>query len=407
MNGKILIVDDERAIRKAVRDALSREGHFAVTASSAEEAIRRCKAEAFDLLITDLKMPGLGGLELIREARALLPDIRTILMTAYASTDSAVEALRLEVSDYLVKPFRLSELRFTAARLIEEAKHGAVLQPIEPGEEQAFEYVFGTKGNTLVVSGAAVARTGQESDAAHDAVRMAARAIALYAARNGQAINPASAGEAISDVLYFEAPAPVNLRCASGGAGRRVCATIGAAPSGRAPASGVTTPAAGSFPRLRATMDTNVVQVSETETSTGVLDESELEFTGQERSSQTVSLESDNVDLKYLVEQIEGAAKAAGLNPARTNDIIAAVNEAVLNSIEHAYGRQGAGPVEVAWDVFAGELVATVRDYGEGFDRGAIDYGGGFAAFERLADRAAIESVPGLGTTVYLAKATE
>ncbi|NQT18793.1 MAG: response regulator, partial [Planctomycetes bacterium] len=71
MNGKILIVDDERTIRKAVRDALSREGHFAVTAPNAEEAIRRCKAEPFDLLITDLKMPGISGLELIREARAL------------------------------------------------------------------------------------------------------------------------------------------------------------------------------------------------------------------------------------------------------------------------------------------------------------------------------------------------
>ena len=95
MSGKILIVDDERSIRMALRDSLQRQGYLAVSAATAEEAIRRCKVEAFDLLITDLKMPGMDGLELVREVKRAVSDIRSIVITAYASAESAVEALRL------------------------------------------------------------------------------------------------------------------------------------------------------------------------------------------------------------------------------------------------------------------------------------------------------------------------
>jgi len=406
MSGKILIVDDERAIRTAVRDSLRREGYLAVTACSAEEAVRRCRSEVFDLLITDLKMPGMNGLELIREARVILPDIRSIIMTAYASTDSAVEALRLGVSDYIVKPFRLAELRSAAARLMQEAKGGTRRDNgVGAGREQEFEYRFGSGDDGVMVRGKAIGCGEEESRATSDAVRMAARALALYAKKTGRAIDPSNVAEAISDMLYFERRAPVNLRCEGSPGGRRVSAAIEAGASVQSPFCSMAGPSAGSFPGLRATVSTENAPPGEAETKSSVLADSKAEFVAGEEPSQTVSLDCDKVDLKYLVEQVESAARAAGLDAMRTNDIVAAVNEAVLNSIEHGYGRRGVGRVEVGWRVFAGEIVATVKDYGEGFDPDAVTEGEGFAAFRRLADRAAVESAPGRGTVVYLAKA--
>jgi len=408
MSSKILVVDDERAIRMAVRDSLSREGYFAITACSGEEAIRRCKSEHFDLLITDLKMPGMSGLELIRGARDILPDIRTIIMTAYASTDSAVEALRLGVSDYIVKPFRLAELRCATARLIEHITAGPERDSIGPDAEQEFRYRFGSDDNALTISGSTISRSEKETLAACDAVRTAARALALYAKKNGTTIDPTIVAEAISDMLYFEHRSPVDLQCENAGGNHRVSAAIRTRASDQPPSSSVASPSAGSFPGLRAAVFTHAAGPTETETKTTTLEGSRAEFVDYNcPPPQTVSIESGKVDLKYLVEQVESAARTAGLNSVRTNDIVAAVNEAVLNSIEHGYGRRGSGKVDVRWSVFAGEIVATVKDYGEGFDPDAVAEGGGFAAFKRLADRVAIESAPGLGTTVYLAKAAQ
>jgi len=406
MTGKILIVDDERTIRRAMRDALAREGHFAVSASGAEEAIRRCKSEAFDLLITDLKMPGMSGLELIREVKAILPCIRAIVITAYASAESAVEALRLGVSDYMVKPFRLSELRFTVGRLIGELKAHADRETDDPDEQQDFEYQFGSGAGELTVRGRLIGCGRKESVAAREAVRIAARAVALYVKKNGGAIDPVAAAETISDVLYFEHKASVGLACGNDSRGRGVLAGIGPAP-GREISHPVASPGAGSFPGLRAVVRSTPAATTEVETPTATLGAGKAEFVGYDRSSQTLSLDSNKADLKRLVAEVGCAARAAGLDAVQINDIVAAVNEAVLNSIEHGYGRDGSGKVDIGCRVFAGEIVATVQDYGSGFDPVAVDAGAGFAAFKRLADRVAVESAPGAGTKVYLAKAAQ
>jgi len=407
MSGKILIVDDERTIRMAVRDTLSREGHLAVTASTGEEAVRRCKTEPFDLLITDLKMPGMSGLVLIRHVRSLCPQIRTILITAYGSAESAIEALRLGVSDYMVKPFRLSELRLTASRLLTESD--AVRCATVRDDERGFDYRFYLgKSNWMQLSGATTADSKQESEAARDAVRVAARTLSMYAARQSAEFDVSAAAEAISDMLYFERLSPVMLGCTRSGPSGVSSAMVGASML-PAPVLGEPQqccPAAGSFPGLRAVSSTVIGEAAPSVSAAG--QGCTIVYPRETAdSSQSFSLESDKVDLKLLVEKVGHAARAAGLNVERTNDVVAAVNEAVLNAIEHGYGSGNAGKVDVQCRVMNREMVATVRDYGKGFDVPNSTKGGGFATISRLMDRVAVESAPGAGTTVYLAKSIE
>ena len=407
MTGKILIVDDERTLRTAVRDMLARDNCLAVTASSPEEAVCRCKTERFDLLITDLKMPGGTGLELVREVRTVCPDIRVILMTAYGSLESAIEALRLGVSDYILKPFRLSELRMTARRLLAEVEQAhPAPQPSAFG--RTFEFRL---DNATTLSGTLAADDDRKAEAARDAVRVAARALSLYLVKHSALIDPAIAAEAVSDVLYLERLCPVDLVCTAARGDRRTVAAIGSAATGLAD-SGSSAPApgsrlaAGSFPGLRATVSGQAAHAADDAfSSTGVITESRVVFAGvPAQATHTLSLESDKVDLKLIVEKIGCLARSAGFSVERTNHFISAVNEAVLNSIEHAY-REQPGKVDVSCSVFDREMVATVRDYGRGFDPAVTPGGGGFDSFKRLMDRVAIESAPGAGTTVYLAKA--
>lgn len=116
---KILVVDDERKMGVILAGALADWGHSVETASGGREALGRLEAATFDLLLTDLKMAPPDGLALLSEARGRFPAMAVILMTAYASAATAVEALRLGASDYLFKPFELDELRHRLARLEE------------------------------------------------------------------------------------------------------------------------------------------------------------------------------------------------------------------------------------------------------------------------------------------------
>ena len=102
---RILVVDDEAHIVKMCIRALQAAGFEAEGVSNGTEAIERCQREAFDLLLLDLKMPGLGGLEVLRAVKELDPDIAVIIVTGYGTLESAVEAMRLGAQEYLNKPF--------------------------------------------------------------------------------------------------------------------------------------------------------------------------------------------------------------------------------------------------------------------------------------------------------------
>jgi DNA-binding NtrC family response regulator len=119
---KILIVDDERDICRALEFLLSREGYRVVTSDSGLEALRKIEAEDFDLVMTDMKMEGMDGLQVLENSLAMRPNLIVVIMTAFASVESAVEAMKKGASDYLVKPFINEDVKMTVRRLLEHKK---------------------------------------------------------------------------------------------------------------------------------------------------------------------------------------------------------------------------------------------------------------------------------------------
>src|SRR5687767_8623429 len=101
---RILIADDEPGLREFLRDALESDGHTVDEAADGEKAAALLDDRGYDLLLTDLKMPGRTGMDLVRKLRAEQPETQVIVLTAHATVDSAVEAMRLGAFDYLRKP---------------------------------------------------------------------------------------------------------------------------------------------------------------------------------------------------------------------------------------------------------------------------------------------------------------
>jgi two-component system response regulator AtoC len=117
---RVLVVDDEPGLREFLADALRPAGHDVTTAPDAERALQLLDRRGFDLVITDLRMPGLGGLELLRRVRAEQPEVEVVVLTAHGTVDSAVEAMKLGAIDYLQKPLSgPDELRLVVARAVE------------------------------------------------------------------------------------------------------------------------------------------------------------------------------------------------------------------------------------------------------------------------------------------------
>lgn len=100
----ILVVDDEVNIRGALVTLLEKKGHRVRGAGTGEEALEELEAAPADLVMTDLKMPGIGGMEFLRRLKAKWPETEVVVMTAYGSIDTAVEAMRYGAYDYLTKP---------------------------------------------------------------------------------------------------------------------------------------------------------------------------------------------------------------------------------------------------------------------------------------------------------------
>jgi len=116
---RLLVVDDEPSMREFLEIMLSQEGYQVQTASTGEEGIKAYRAEEPDLVLTDVKMPGMSGLDLIREIHSLDPAAPIIAITAYASADDAVRAVREGAYDYLSKPFQIEDLRIIIRNALE------------------------------------------------------------------------------------------------------------------------------------------------------------------------------------------------------------------------------------------------------------------------------------------------
>jgi DNA-binding NtrC family response regulator len=120
--GKILIVDDEKDILRALEFILSREGYSVTTATSGEEAIELLKKDEYDLVLTDLRMEGMDGLEVLQRTLQMRPSTLVIIMTAYATVESAVTAMKMGASDYIVKPFINEDVKMRIKRLLDHKR---------------------------------------------------------------------------------------------------------------------------------------------------------------------------------------------------------------------------------------------------------------------------------------------
>jgi two-component system response regulator FlrC len=118
--GRILVVDDEDGLRAYLAEALAGAGHEVTTAGTVDEALARLASQAFHVVLTDLRMPGAGGMAIVRKVRGEQPETEVIVLTAYGSVDTAVEAMKLGAFDYLQKPIAgPGELRLVVARAVE------------------------------------------------------------------------------------------------------------------------------------------------------------------------------------------------------------------------------------------------------------------------------------------------
>src|SRR5512147_512007 len=122
MNKPILIVDDEKNIRLTLTESLASLAIETDTASNGEEALAKLKEKDFGVILLDIRMPGMDGMEVLRRVREIRPDIRVIMITAYGTVESAVEAMKLGAVDFLQKPFDPEQVRELVSRVIDREK---------------------------------------------------------------------------------------------------------------------------------------------------------------------------------------------------------------------------------------------------------------------------------------------
>lgn len=116
----LLIVDDEQSYRQLLTLVFQGDGHLIRTASNGREAVEMLREERADLIISDVKMPDMDGIEMLRAAREFLPDVAVVLMTAFASVETAREAFKLGADDFIQKPFDVEELKVIVKKALEK-----------------------------------------------------------------------------------------------------------------------------------------------------------------------------------------------------------------------------------------------------------------------------------------------
>ena len=119
---KIMIVDDEKIVRESFQLWIEKSGHSVETSESGFAALEKLSERNFDLLFVDIKMPGMDGIELLKKVKEEYPDIFVVVMTAYGSIESAVEAMKLGATDYLLKPFKPGLLNLVMEKIEQQKK---------------------------------------------------------------------------------------------------------------------------------------------------------------------------------------------------------------------------------------------------------------------------------------------
>ncbi len=120
--GQILVVDDDDGNRRSTEMALRKDGYDVISVASGEEGLQELRQRGADLLVTDLRMPGMDGIEVLKQAREIDPGIGVLVITGYGSVESAVDAMKEGADDYLQKPVNLVELRKRVAAAVEKRR---------------------------------------------------------------------------------------------------------------------------------------------------------------------------------------------------------------------------------------------------------------------------------------------
>lgn len=116
----VLIVEDDTKLRNALKEIMTREGYAVDATESGDMAVSMIKDTAYDLVITDLKLPGIDGMDVLRSVQKLARDTSVIIITAYATVDTAVEAMKEGAEDYIAKPFNLDEIRLIVRKVLDK-----------------------------------------------------------------------------------------------------------------------------------------------------------------------------------------------------------------------------------------------------------------------------------------------
>ncbi|MEW5994158.1 MAG: response regulator, partial [Candidatus Zixiibacteriota bacterium] len=122
MSARLLVIDDEDSMCRFMEIMLSREGYQVETATSGKDGLTLLKTHDYDLVFADLNMPEMTGLDVLREARSFKGDQDLIVMTAYASVDTAIEAMKQGAVDYITKPFKVDEIKIAIEKSINRKK---------------------------------------------------------------------------------------------------------------------------------------------------------------------------------------------------------------------------------------------------------------------------------------------
>lgn len=518
---KILIVDDERAIKFALQQILLGEGHEVETASSGEEGLLKAQETPFDLVITDLRMPGISGLEMIRKLKQEQPGLKTIVCSAYGSMESVVEAMRLGVNDFIVKPFNKAAMKEAVSNVLgipvgapgDGRKPGVKEQKPRPAPAPVVQAPFISDPGLYVPPDLAVVIAGKdgpdaaaspgegifwdiaEEDGQHiilfgssPLIGPSAHALGylVRGAFRNQLVHSIQPGEAVlglnetlwkslrtrpSVSLFYGKLDPKKEELCYVCAGERVMGAVrrnagedlilsheGSHPLGLFPGIMVKEQLAkvGHEDRLllvgSARLDLRGSQSGVEESLMGAVlpdanwqDSGELarqvqaglkRLTGAQHLSDTTVIvigfwgagdsgrhselrfSSAEQNLQPLLAELGRLGQKAGISTDVMHDITTAIVEAVNNAQTHAYPEKG--DITVRMTISNGELVIEVVDEGVGFDLReyrppdlerydglTTEHGRGIYLIQRLMDRTLIESRPGQGTIVHMAKSLE
>lgn len=134
---KVLIVDDEETLRFTLSEVMNKEGYTAVTAADGEEALQKATGTLFDLIILDIKMPKMDGMETLPRIKEIDPDATVIMITAFGSKELALQAIHIGAYDYFTKPFDIEEMRVVVRRGLEKNRLQRELSVLQ---KQPFEF---------------------------------------------------------------------------------------------------------------------------------------------------------------------------------------------------------------------------------------------------------------------------